>query len=206
MDYKKAQARPKAREGALALPKRRCGWAGSDPLYIEYHDREWGVPEHRDRKLFEMLILEGAQAGLSWSTILKKRPRYREVFERFDPAKVARFDRRKVARLLRDEGIVRNRLKVESALRNARVFLEIQREWGSFDRFVWSFVDGQPRVGRWRSTAQLPAKTEQSEALSRELKQRGMNFVGPTICYAFMQATGLVNDHLVHCFRFRELR
>jgi DNA-3-methyladenine glycosylase I len=184
----------------------RCSWAGDDPLYVAYHDREWGVPDHRDGKLFEMLILEGAQAGLSWLTILRKREGYRAAFAGFDPAKVARFDRRKVATLLRNEGIVRNRLKIESAIRNARVFRKIQREYGSFDDFVWRFVEGTPIVNRWSSVAETPAKTPVSDAMSKELKKRGMSFVGSTICYAYMQSVGMVNDHVVGCFRHRELR
>ena len=183
----------------------RCSWAGEDPLYVAYHDREWGLPEHGDRKLFEMLILEGAQAGLSWLTILRKREGYRAAFAGFDPAKVARFDRRKIAVLLRNKSIVRNRLKIESAVRNARVFRKIQREHGSFDAFIWCFVDGTPIVNRWSSDAKVPAKTTVSDAMSKELKKRGMNFVGSTICYAFMQATGMVNDHSIGCFRHREL-
>jgi len=182
---------------------KRCKWAGSDPLYLDYHDREWGVPEHDDRKLFEMLILEGAQAGLSWLTILRKREGYRKAFAGFDPVKVARFDRRKVERLLGDEGIVRNRLKIASAIRNAKAFLAIRKEHGSFDRFIWSFVGGKPIVNRFRRQADVPAKTDEAEAMSRELKKLGMNFVGPTICYAFMQATGMVNDHTTDCFRYR---
>jgi len=183
----------------------RCSWAGEDPLYIAYHDREWGRPGHVDRKLFEMLILEGAQAGLSWLTILRKREGYRRAFAGFDPAKVARFDRRKIAVLLRNESIVRNRLKIESAVRNARVFRRIQREHGSFDAFIWRLVDGAPIVNRWATVAEIPARTQVSEAMSKELKTRGMSFVGPTICYAFMQAVGMVNDHTVDCFRRDEL-
>ena len=179
----------------------RCSWAGTDPRMIAYHDKEWGVPVHEDRLLFEFLSLEGAQAGLSWSTILNKRDAYREAFANFDPARVARFDRRRIERLLTNAGIVRNRLKIESAVSNARAFLEVQREHGSFDRFVWGFVDGAPRVNRWRRLGSVPARTAQSDALSAALAQRGFRFVGSTICYAFMQATGLVNDHLVTCFR-----
>ncbi len=189
----------------MTAATKRCWWAGDDPLYIAYHDKEWGIPEHRDRKLFEMLILEGAQAGLAWITILRKREGYREAFAGFDPEKVARFDKRKVERLLQNEGIVRNRLKVESAIRNAKVFLEIRREHRTFNRFLWEFVDGKPIVNRFRSSADVPAKTAEAEALSKELKKRGMNFVGPTICYAFMQATGMVNDHTTDCFRYRDL-
>ena len=186
--------------------RKRCDWASGSPLYEEYHDREWGKPEHRDGRLFEMLILEGAQAGLNWLTILKKRPGYRKAYSGFDPAKVARFDRRKKDRLLNDEGIVRNRLKVEASVGNARAFLEIQKEFGSFDAFAWSFVDGRPIVGRWKTVGEVPAETDESRALSKELRRRGMKFVGPTICYAFMQAVGMVNDHQTDCFRWKELR
>jgi len=185
---------------------RRCGWAGDDPLYVRYHDREWGVPLHRDRRLFEMLILEGAQAGLSWLTILKKRENYRAAYDRFDPEKVARYDARKLARLLADEGIVRNRAKLHASVANARAFLAIREEFGTFDRFLWDFVDGRPRINRRRSMKQVPAQTPESKALSRELKRRGMNFVGPTICYAYMQSVGLVNDHLTGCFRWKEVQ
>ena len=180
---------------------RRCGWAGTDPRMIAYHDDEWGVPVHDDRLFFEFLTLEGAQAGLSWSTILNKRDAYREAFANFDPARVARFDRKRVDRLLTNPGIVRNRLKVESAVSNAHAFLDVQREHGSFDRYVWTFVGGAPRVNRWRSLSAVPAKTKESDALSAALAKRGFRFVGSTIIYAFMQATGLVDDHLVTCFR-----
>jgi DNA-3-methyladenine glycosylase I len=183
----------------------RCGWCGVDPLYVRYHDAEWGVPVHDDRRQFEFLILEGAQAGLSWLTILRKREHYRESFAGFDPERVARFTKRDVARLLKNPGIVRNRLKVEGAVRNARAFLDIQDEFGSFDAYVWRFVDGRPIVNRWRSLKQVPAVTKQSDALSRDLKQRGFAFVGSTIVYAHMQAVGMVNDHLVDCFRHGEL-
>jgi DNA-3-methyladenine glycosylase I len=189
----------------MVKPPRRCDWAETHPLNLDYHDREWGTPVHRDGRLFEMLILEGAQAGLSWITILKKRARYRQVFAGFDPTKVARFDKRKIERLLTDEGIVRNRLKVEGAVRNARVFLAIRKEYGSFDHFIWQFVGGKPRVNRRRTMKQVPASTLESEAMSQALKKQGMTFVGPTICYAYMQATGMVNDHLTSCFRHREL-
>jgi DNA-3-methyladenine glycosylase I len=186
---------------------RRCEWAGDgDPLMLAYHDEEWGVPQHDDRALFELLTLEGAQAGLSWSTILRKRDGYRAAFAGFDPARVARFDRRKVERLLRDPGIVRNRLKVESTVNNARRVLEVQRALGSFDACVWSFVDGAPRDGRRRKVGDLPAETPESKAMSKELKRRGFRFVGPTVCYAFMQAAGLVNDHVTGCFRHREVK
>jgi DNA-3-methyladenine glycosylase I len=178
----------------------RCAWART-PLSIAYHDDEWGTPIHDDRVLFEFLILEGAQAGLSWETILRKRERYREVFAGFDPARVARFTPVRVERLLTDQGIIRNRLKIESAITNARAFLDVQREAGSFDAYVWRFVDGKPRVNRPRSLKELPARTEQSDALSRDLIRRGFRFVGSTICYAFMQAVGLVNDHTIDCFR-----
>lgn len=180
----------------------RCGWATNE-LAIRYHDEEWGVPVHDDRTLFEFLILEGAQAGLSWNTILNKRDHYRKVFDRFEPASVAGYDRRKVDRLLRDPGIVRNRLKVASAVTNAKAFLLIQKEFGTFDRYVWQFVDGQPRINSPRSLKQLKAKTSDSDAMSKDLKRRGFNFVGSTICYAFMQAIGMVNDHIVDCFRYR---
>jgi DNA-3-methyladenine glycosylase I len=183
----------------------RCPWAGNDPLYLAYHDHEWGVPEHDDNRLFEMLILEGAQAGLSWITILRKRPRYRRVFAGFDPPRVARFDRRRIAALLRDPGIVRNRRKVEATVQNARAFLAIVAEEGSFDRYLWRFVGGKPIRNRWVRSGQVPAETDESRSLSRDLKKRGFAFVGPTICYAFMQAVGLVNDHLTGCFRHRPL-
>jgi DNA-3-methyladenine glycosylase I len=181
----------------------RCPWAEGSADYAAYHDREWGVPVHDDRVFFEFLLLEGAQAGLSWSTILGKRAGYRAAFAEFDPEKVARFDRRRIARLLTNEGIVRNRLKVASAVGNARLFLATQEEFGSFDRYVWAFVDGRPRQNRWRTPAEVPATTPQSDALSKDLSRRGFRFVGPTIVYAFMQATGLVNDHLVTCPRWR---
>ena len=189
----------------MARAKTRCGWCGDDPLYVDYHDHEWGVPDHDDRRLFEMLILEGAQAGLAWITILRKREGYRKAFAGFDPVRVARFDRRKVERLLEDEGIVRNRLKVNAAVTNARVFLDIQREHGSFDAYLWAFVGGKPRINRFRTLAEVPAKTPEAETLSRDLKRRGMTFVGPTICYAFMQSVGMVNDHITGCFRHKEL-
>lgn len=181
----------------------RCRWA-TNPLSIAYHDREWGVPQHDDLVLFEFLILEGAQAGLSWDTILRKRENYRAALDGFDPAKVARYDRRKVQKLLRDEGIVRNRLKIASAIANARAFLAVQKELGSFDRYVWQFVGDKPRVNAWQLGQRLPARTAESDAMSEDLKKRGFNFVGSTICYAFMQATGMVNDHAVECFRYRE--
>ncbi len=186
--------------------KRRCEWAGEgDTAYTAYHDDEWGVPSHDDRHLYEMLTLEGAQAGLSWSTILRKREGYRRAFAGFDPARVARFDRRKIERLLQDPGIVRNRLKVESTVNNAKCVLEVQEQHGSFDAYVWRFVDGAPLVGRWKTLAELPAETPGSKVMSKDLKSRGFRFVGPTVCYAFMQAVGLVNDHVTSCFRYREL-
>jgi DNA-3-methyladenine glycosylase I len=178
----------------------RCRWA-NNPLNIAYHDEEWGVPIHDDKKWFEFLILEGAQAGLSWDTILKKRARYREVFDGFDPEKVARYKSRKVQALLRDEGIIRNRLKIAAAIGNARAFLKIQEEFGSFDAYVWQFVGGGPKLNAWKAHQRLPATTPESDALSKDLKKRGFRFVGSTICYALMQATGMVNDHAVHCFR-----
>ncbi len=181
---------------------KRCAWA-STPLGIEYHDREWGVPVHDDRALFEFITLEGAQAGLSWETILRKRDAYRKAFADFDPANVARFSAARRARLMRDAGIVRNRLKIDSTVTNAAVFLRIQREFGSFDRFLWNFVGGSPHVNRFRSLRQIPARTELSDSLSRELKRRDFRFVGTTICYAFMQAVGIVNDHTTDCFRYR---
>jgi DNA-3-methyladenine glycosylase I len=184
----------------------RCPWAGSDPLYVDYHDREWGVPLHDDRMLFEFLVLDGAQAGLSWLTILKKRENYRRAFDGFDPRRVARYDARKVRALLGDPGIVRNRLKIEAAIRNARAFLEVERELGSFDAYIWGFVGGEPRVNAWKSVKQVPARTSESDAMSQDLRRRGFSFVGSTICYAFMQAAGLVNDHLVGCFRYARLR
>jgi DNA-3-methyladenine glycosylase I len=180
----------------------RCHWARTD-FSIAYHDREWGVPVHDDRTLFEFLILEGAQAGLSWETILRKRENYRAAFDNFHPAKVAKYDRRKIARLLADEGIIRNRLKIASAVQNARAFLDVQREFGSFHAYVWRFVNG--KALRRKSGAPIPVTTKESDALSRDLKQRGFNFVGSTICYSFMQAVGLVNDHDQKCFRYREI-
>ncbi len=184
---------------------KRCEWAGSDPLMRAYHDLEWGTPVHDDRLLFEFLVLEGAQAGLSWATVLNKRARYREVFAGFDPGKVARFDRRKIERLLADPGIIRNRLKVDSAVKNARAFLAVQEELGSFDAYLWRFVGGAPKINRRRRLAEIPARTPESDALSRDLKSRGFNFVGSTICYAYMQAVGLVNDHVLGCFRYPQL-
>jgi len=185
--------------------KQRCPWAGTDPLYVVYHDTEWGRPVHDDRKLFEFLILEGAQAGLSWLTILRKRENYREAFDHFEPRKVATYGARNVEELLRNPGIIRNRRKVEAAVGNARAFLAIQEEFGSFDRYIWRFVGGHPVRNAWRSVEEIPASTPESVAMSRDLKRRGFGFVGPTVCYAFMQAVGMVNDHTVECFRYREL-
>jgi DNA-3-methyladenine glycosylase I len=185
---------------------KRCELVGADPIYVEYHDTEWGVPLHDDRKLFEFLVLEAAQAGLSWLTILRKRENYRAAFRDFDPGAVARFDRRSIDRLLRNAGIVRNRQKIEAAIANARAFLAVREEFGSFDRYAWSFVDGVPLQGRWRTTRDVPAKTPKSEAMSRNLSARGFRFVGPTICYAYMQATGMVNDHQLDCFRCAPVR
>lgn len=189
----------------MPVRKVRCSWCSDDPLYMDYHDREWGVPAHDDRHLFEMLVLEGAQAGLSWLTILKKRDRYRLVFDNFDAEKVARYTASDMARLLSDPGIVRNRRKIEAAILNARGVLQIRREYGSLDAWLWRFVDGLPQQNAWRSLAEVPAETAASRAMSRELKQRGFGFVGPTICYAFMQAVGMVNDHVTDCFRYPEV-
>jgi DNA-3-methyladenine glycosylase I len=182
----------------------RCRWATTD-LSIPYHDTEWGVPLHDDQRLFEFLILEGAQAGLSWETILRKRDSYRAAFDDFDPARVARYTARKVEKLLADPGIVRNRLKVKSAVSNARAFLDVQEEHGSFDAYVWRFVDGKPRVNTWNALGPVPASTPQSDAMSKDLKKRGFRFVGSTICYAYMQATGMVNDHATSCFRYGQV-
>ena len=183
----------------------RCPWSVSDPLYIAYHDEEWGVQEHDDRKLFEMLILEGAQAGLSWITILKRRETYRRAFDGFDAEIIARYDDAKVAALLSDPGIIRNRQKVAATIQNARAFLDVQAEFGSFDAYIWQFVGGLPRQNAFTELSQIPAETPESRAMSKDLRKRGFSFVGPTICYAFMQACGLVNDHLVSCFRYAEL-
>ena len=182
----------------------RCHWATNE-LNIPYHDGEWGVPLHDDRALFELLILEGAQAGLSWDTVLMKRARYREVFEGFDVAKVARYDKKKVRELLKDAGIIRNRLKIASTISNAQAFVKVQEEFGSFDAYIWRFVGGKPKRNAWKTHKRLPAKTAESDAMSKDLKKRGFRFVGSTICYAFMQATGMVNDHLVECYRYSEI-
>ena len=185
--------------------KKRCPWPGEDPLYVRYHDTEWGVPVRNDAKLFEFLVLEGMQAGLSWLTILRKRENFRRAFHGFDAERVARYGARDVARLLKDEGIIRNGQKIRAAITNARAFLDVQEEFGTFADYIWRFVDGRPIVNRWRTLQQLPAATPLAEQISRDLKARGFAFVGPTIVYAHMQATGMVNDHLVDCFRYREL-
>jgi len=185
--------------------KKRCEWCGSDPLYVAYHDYEWGVPVYDDRRLLEFLILEGAQAGLSWLTILRKRENYRKAFHGFDCERIARYSQRDVARLLTDPGIVRNRLKIESAIRNAQGVLGIREEYGSFDAFLWRYVDGIPRQNAWKHMTDVPAKTTESDRMSKDLKRRGFNFVGSTICYAFMQAVGMVNDHTTECFRYKEI-
>jgi DNA-3-methyladenine glycosylase I len=182
----------------------RCGWAKND-LMIRYHDEEWGVPLHDDRKLFEFLVLDGAQAGLSWDTILKKRENYRKAFDNFDPEQMAGYGRQKVKQLLADSGIVRNRLKIASAIQNAKAFLAIQEEFRSFDTYIWQFVDGKPKRNAWRSLGEIPASTLESDTMSKDLKRRGFSFVGSTICYAFMQAAGMVNDHVVDCFRYRQI-
>ena len=188
------------------MAKTRCGWAGTDPIYVEYHDIEWGVPVWDDRRLFEFLILEGAQAGLSWITILKRRQGYREAFDGFDPARVARFSAKKVEQLLQNPGIIRNRLKVQSTVTNAKAFLKVQKEFGSFSQYQWGFVNNQPVRNRHQSMQEVPARTEISDLLSRDLKKRGFSFVGSTIIYAHMQAVGMVNDHIVSCFRHQEVR
>jgi DNA-3-methyladenine glycosylase I len=189
----------------MTAPTKRCAWSGTDPLYVEYHDTEWGVPVHDDGKLFEFLILEGMQAGLSWITILRKRENFRRAFAGFDPEKIARFGKRDIARLMNDAGIIRNTLKVNGAVANAQAMLRVREEFGSLDRYLWQFVDGKPVVNRRRSMKDVPASTPQSDAMSKDLKARGFKFVGSTICYAHMQATGMVNDHVTSCFRHREL-
>jgi DNA-3-methyladenine glycosylase I len=182
----------------------RCWWAAKE-INIPYHDEEWGVPLHDERRLFELLILEGAQAGLSWDTVLLKRARYREVFDSFDAEKVARYEKKKVRELLKDPGIIRNRMKIEATIGNARAFLNVRQEFGTFDSYIWQFVGGAPKLNAWKTRARVPAKTAESDAMSKDLQRRGFRFVGSTICYAFMQATGMVNDHLVGCFRYAEL-
>ena len=188
------------------MNKHRCQWAGTDPLYNLYHDKEWGVPVHDERKLFEMLNLEGAQAGLSWITILRKRENYRKAFDNFDPEKIVNYNAKKVKQLLANEGIVRNRLKIAAVISNAKAFLEVQEEFGSFDTYIWKFVGGTPIVNKRKSIKDIPAATSESETMSKDLKRRGFKFVGSTICYAFMQACGLVNDHEVKCFRYKYQR
>jgi len=185
---------------------KRCEWADSDPLNADYHDKEWGVPVHSDRKIFEFLILEGAQAGLSWLTVLKKRKNYKKAFDNFNAEKIARYDKKKVEELLQNPGIIRNRLKVAAAITNAVAFLEVKKEFGSFQKFVWRFVGGKPIVNKRKKMSDIPATTPESDAMSKELKRRGFKFVGSTICYAHMQATGMVNDHTVDCFRYKELK
>ena len=185
--------------------KSRCGWSTNDPLYIEYHDTEWGVPLHDDCRLFEFLILDGAQAGLSWLTILKKRQNYRKAFDNFDPQIIARYDNRKISELMINQGIVRNKLKIKATVQNAGAFLAIQKEFGSFDKYIWQFVGGVTLKNKWKTLEEIPSQTKESEEMSADLKKRGFKFVGPTICYAFMQAAGLVNDHLVDCFRYEEV-
>ena len=186
--------------------KNRCEWCGSDPLYVAYHDDDWGVPVHDDRLLFEMLILEGAQAGLSWLTILKKRKNYRKAFHNFDCKKIAKYNQRDIKRPMSDAGIVRNRLKIESAIKNAKGVLKIKEEFGSLDSFLWRFVDGKPIQNKWKTMNDIPPKTELSDILSKDLKKRGFNFVGSTICYAFMQSVGMVNDHMTDCFRYKQIK
>ncbi|HKQ32462.1 MAG TPA: DNA-3-methyladenine glycosylase I [Thermodesulfobacteriota bacterium] len=184
----------------------RCGWSITDPLMIEYHDNEWGVPVHDDRKHFEFILLDGAQAGLSWQTVLRKREAYREAFDNFDFGKVARYSEKKIAELLNNTGIIRNRLKVNSAVQNARAFLDVRKEFGTFDEYIWQFVGGSPMHNTWRSMKEIPASTSESDAMSKDMKKRGFNFVGSTICYAYMQAAGMVNDHTTECFRHKELK
>ncbi len=188
------------------MEQQRCEWGTSSPLYIEYHDTEWGVPVHDERKLFEFLILEGAQAGLSWSTILNKRQAYMQAFDNFEPAKVASYDDAKVLQLLANPGIVRNRLKIQAAIQNARSYIAVQNQYGSFDTYIWQFVDGKSILNSWKSLQEIPAATKESDAMSKELKKRGFTFVGSTICYAFMQAVGMVNDHIIDCFRWQEVQ
>lgn len=185
--------------------KKRCDWAGKEQIYIDYHDQEWGVPVHDDQKLFEFLLLEGAQAGLSWITILKKRENYRQAFDHFDPVKIACYDEQKIQDLLANEGIIRNRKKIEAAIENAKAFLAVQKEFGSFDRYIWQFVGGKPKKNAWKNLKDVPATSPESDAMSRDLKKRGFKFVGSTICYAFMQAVGMVNDHGTDCFRYDEI-
>jgi DNA-3-methyladenine glycosylase I len=188
------------------MMKTRCEWVTDDSLYMEYHDREWGVPVHNDQKLFEFLILEGAQAGLSWLTILRKRDHFRKAFDHFDPRKIAKYDGKKMRKLLANPGIVRNRLKITATIQNAKACLAVQKEFGSFDAYIWQFVNGKPKKNAWKSLRQIPASTSESETMSKDLTRRCFKFVGSTICYAFMQATGMVNDHTIDCFRYHEIR
>jgi DNA-3-methyladenine glycosylase I len=190
---------------ASIMTLQRCEWPGADPLYLAYHDQEWGVPVHDDRHLFEMLILEGAQAGLSWLTILRKRDSYRQAFDNFEAGKIAGYDERKITELLTNPGIVRNKRKVEATVLNAHAFLAVQHEFGTFDSYIWQFVGGQPQRNAWSTLAEIPAQTPESAAMSKDLLKRGFKFAGPTICYAFMQAVGMVNDHMVDCFRYTEV-
>ncbi|RDW21193.1 DNA-3-methyladenine glycosylase I [Oceanobacillus chungangensis] len=181
---------------------KRCAWVTTDPIYVEYHDEEWGVPLHDDQKLFEMLTLEGAQAGLSWITILKRRENYREAFDNFDPEVIMNYDEAKVEELRQNEGIIRNKLKINSVITNAKAFLKVKAQYGTFDAYIWQFVDGKPIINHWEEIGQIPVSTPESEQMSKDLKKRGFKFIGPTICYAFMQATGMVNDHTKDCFRY----
>jgi DNA-3-methyladenine glycosylase I len=191
---------------SAAMLNKRCSWVNADdPLLLEYHDREWGVPVHSDRRHFEVLVLSGAQAGLNWSLVLKKREGYRHAFDNFDPEKVARYSEKQIQPLLADPSIIRNRMKIEAAVRNARALLKVQEEFGDFDSYCWRFVGGKPKLNRWKTIGQIPATSLESEAFSKDLKQRGFSFVGPTVMYAYMQAAGMVNDHLVECFRYREI-
>lgn len=185
--------------------KKRCEWSKSEPIYVSYHDKEWGVPVHDDRLLFEFLILEGAQAGLSWITILKKRENYKIAFDNFNPERIAKYNNKKIEELMLNNGIIRNRRKICAAIQNAKMFLKVQKEFGSFDKYIWQFVDGKPIKNKWKKLAEIPAKTKKSERISKDLKKRGFMFVGPIICYSFMQAVGMVNDHLVDCFRYKEV-
>lgn len=185
--------------------KKRCEWCGTEPIYVGYHDKEWGVPVHDDRMHFEMIILDGAQAGLNWITILKRRESYREAFDNFDVLKVSKYSEKKIEKLLKDPGIIRNRLKVKSTVQNAKSFLKIQKEFGSFDQYIWQFVDHKTTENKWKKISDVPAKTAQSDAMSKDLKKRGFSFVGSTICYAYMQAAGMVNDHTKDCFRYKEV-
>jgi DNA-3-methyladenine glycosylase I len=208
LDRDRGIARRRSGRGPTVMKEpKRCAWVSPDnPLMLSYHDREWGVPVHDDRKHFEFLVLEAAQAGLSWSIVLKKREGYRRAFSEFDPQKVARYTEKRVQRLITDPAIIRNRLKIEAAVRNARAFLAIQDEFDSFDAYCWRFVDGEPRLNRWKTTREIPATSQESDAFSKDLKRRGFSFVGSTVVYAHMQAVGMVNDHLVQCFRYREIR